>query len=226
MALFKALGNTFQGVNSIVEGVKKRRDGKKFIAMSEAADRNFEQQDLINNAANIKVSGEGTRQALENINLNASQAFSDAANAGIRGVGMIGKIQQNVNQAVQVQAQKLEDREFGVQQQKAAEQSRIQGIQENRDIAERTRIDSELERGQALRSQGAAEIGQGASITGGGIDNTLSGAAKAVGSGGLSLFSGGVEEPPADIDGSPSLSNTPFNRFEDMFTARRARRNR
>lgn len=231
MSLFKGIGNAFQGINSIAEGVRKRRDGKKFIAMSEAVTRNAEQQDFINNAAQVKVSGEGTRQNLENINLNASQAFSQAADAGIRGVGMIGKIQQNVNQASQVETQRLADREFAVQQAKAAENSQIQAEKQRIFENKQNKADQQLERGQALRSQGSAEIGQGASATGGAIDSSIEKlapiagaliggpAGAAVGSaltkGGQAATGGPPLVNPLDQSGRnqvpiPSLANTQF----------------
>ncbi|KKL06939.1 hypothetical protein LCGC14_2591030 [marine sediment metagenome] len=97
MGLFKALGGGFQSINSIVEGARKKRDAKKFIAEATARQRNWEQIDLVNNAAMINVSGEANRRALENINLSAAQGLDLAADAGVRGIGMISKIQQNVN---------------------------------------------------------------------------------------------------------------------------------
>ena len=245
--MFKTIGNAFQGINSIAEGARKKRDGRKLIALAEAAERNFEQMDFVNNAGQIKVSGEATQKALENINLNASQAFSQAADAGIRGIGMIGKIQQNVNNAAQAEADRLAEREFAVQKARAAEQSQIQAEQQRISENNRNRSDAQLERGQALRSQGSAEIGQGASQVGGSLDKGLSGgkgkladfaklggtiAGTAVGGPIGGQIGGQIGETIAgggatQVEGSsqktiPSIANTPINpvgkfNFRDIY---------
>ena len=55
--MFSIVGDTFQGITSIAESAKKKRDARKFIAQAEARARNAEQQDFVNNAAQIKVDG-------------------------------------------------------------------------------------------------------------------------------------------------------------------------
>ena len=217
MGLFKALGGAYQGINSIAEGARKKRDGKKFIAMAEAAQRNLERQDLVNNSAQIKVNSEGTSQALENINLNATQAFSQASDAGIRGIGMIGKIQQNVNQATQVETQRLADKEFAVQQAKAAEQSQIRSMEENRYNQDQARTDQMLERGQALRSQGSAETGAGVSQTGGAIDEGVQAAGKAL----AAVATGGTSGFLDAATSSPDISNSGYTNAFASFRANR-----
>ncbi len=177
MGLFKALGGGFQSINSIVEGARKKRDAKKFIAEATARQRNWEQIDLVNNAAMINVSGEANRRALEEINLKGAQGFEQAADAGVRGIGMIGKIQQNINIATGVETDKLSEKQFGVDVMAAREQSNIQNIQFQDKIRQQTRTDQMLERGQALRSQGSAEVGAAVSQFGGAIGQTIPGVA-------------------------------------------------
>lgn len=224
--MFKAIGNMYQGVNSIAEGAQKKRDARKYIALAEARARNAEQKDYTNNSAMIKVSGAATDKALENINLGATQAFSQASDAGIRGIGMIGKILQNVNDATQQQAQRMADQEFAVQQQKAQEQANL-NAEKNQDIrADESKTDSMRERGEALRSQGSAEMGQGASQLGGAIDAGIKeGAAMATGFSGGGGMSGAISakgsndtsqslaEMNAPQGGNiPSNANTPWNK--------------
>lgn len=222
--MFKALGNQYQAINSIAEGAQKKRDARKYIALAEARARNAEQKDYTNQSAMIKVSGAATDKALENINLGASQAFSQASDAGIRGIGMMGKILQNVNDATQQQAERMADKEFAVQQAKAAEQSNLDA-QKNAEIsAQESRTDSMRERGEALRSQGSAEIGQGASQLGGAIDAGLKEGAKVVKGfatggpmGAISAFSEDdgskslAEMNAPQGGGIPSNANTSFN---------------
>jgi len=234
--MFKAVGNIFQGVNSIAEGARKKRDGRKFIKMAEARARNAEQMDFTNHAGQVKVSGRAQENALESINLNATEAFSQASDAGIRGIGMIGKIQQNVNTAIRDQENRLAEKEFAVQQARASEESRLQG-QKNVEIQRQEgRTDSMLERGQALRSQGSAEVGQGASQTGGAVDAGLKEGFKVVGKALKGDFAGAIEAIGQEDDSkslaemnapqtseTPSNANTPFNQ-QGMLSAFKFRR--
>ena len=230
MGLFKALGGGFQSINSIVEGARKKRDAKKFIAEATARQRNWEQIDLVNNAAMINVSGEANRRALENINLGAAQGFEQAADAGVRGIGMIGKIQQNINVATGVETDKLSERQFGVDVMAAREQLQIQNIQFQDKIRQQTRTDQMLERGQALRSQGSAEVGAAVSQFGGAIGQTAQGVigglagmktAQEAGQSGFGGFiTGSTNTTGINPDGTtaniPPLANTPFNPFTFM----------
>lgn len=174
--MFKTIGNLYQGVNSIVEASRKKKDGKKFIAQAQQRQRNFERNDLVNNAAQIQVNGDASDRAIENMNLNAAQSFDQAADAGIRGVGMIGKIQQNLNSAAAQETDRLAKEQAQVNIMKAQEQSKIQDQTIDRENREEARTDQMLERGQALRSQGAAETGAGASQIGGAVDSGIAAA--------------------------------------------------
>lgn len=235
--MFSIIGDTFQGITSIAESAKKKRDARKFIAQAEARARNAEQQDFVNNAAQIKVDSRGTDRALENINLNAATAAQQASNAGIRGIGMIGKIQQNVNDAIAAESSRLAEKQFQVDQMAAQEAERQEFEQQRIFERQEDRTDAMLERGQALRSQAAAELGQGAAQVGGALGEGaefLASAIPALATGGLSgAFQAGTaalrtaqgsgQEPGSQSDPGavfrnmqgttniPSLANRPFN---------------
>ncbi len=208
MGLFKALAGGYQSINSIVEGARKKRDAKKFIAEATARQRNWEQIDLVNNAAMINVSGEANRRALEEINLKGAQAFEQASDAGVRSIGMIGKIQQNINTALGLETDKLAERQFGVDVMASREQSQIQNIQFQDKIRQQTRTDQMLERGQALRSQGSAEVGAAVSQLGGAMDQTVQ--AVAPGSA-LGKITSTVGINPDGTTKAPPLATPPFN---------------
>ena len=231
--MFKAVGNIFQGVNSIAEGARKKRDARKLIKMAEARARNAEQQDFVNQSAMIKVGSRASERALENINLGATQAFEQASDAGIRGIGMMGKILQNVNDATAQETARQEEKEFQVQQLKAQEAQQEEAERQRIFENEQARTDAMMERGQALRSQGSAEIGQGASLAGGGIDagiqaglgfakaggfknlgKALSVATKGGGPDSTRKFVNPINAPVAGVQTptqTPSLANRPFS---------------
>lgn len=94
----------------------------------------------------------------------------NAAAAGIRGLGMINQIQQNTQGALATEGAKLSAKQSVIDVSAAHKQGDITDKLDNRNRLAENRTDQMLERGQALRSQSAAEIGAGASVVGKAMD--------------------------------------------------------
>jgi hypothetical protein len=209
----KAIGGVIQGVGGLKEAKAKRRDGKEFIAKAEQKQRNFERVDSsINHLAQVKISGEAEKLAADNIMAQQAALAGNAASAGIRGMGMINQIQQNTNSALASEAAKLSAKEDSLNFAKAQEQSRMTDRQIQLDNQEQNRIDSMLERGQALRSQGAAEAGNAAANIGGAIDQGVKdvgafGAGGGFASGG---FFNGLNSVNTQASNAPGTATNPY----------------
>lgn len=167
----KTLGGIIGGIGSLKEARQKRRDGKSLIAQAKREQANFEAVDVsVNKFEQVKISGAGTRLATDVILQSQANALESASSAGIRGQGMIGLIQQNTDAALAVESAKLTEKENQLQILKAKEGSTIVDRQIDQKNRQEDLTISKLERGQALRSKGAAEFSVGAEAIGGSLD--------------------------------------------------------
>jgi hypothetical protein len=175
----KQVGALGKAVNGAFESFKKKKDAKALMSKAKLMQKNFQETDIsVNHLANMKASDQGTKLAIESIQQSAASAVDAATEGGIRGMGMIGKIQQNTNQSAAGVAAGLSDKQSQIDVAAAQEQSNIDQRVNSRNQMKLSRADSMLERGQAMRSQASAELGEsiesGATAAGkivGGIKN-------------------------------------------------------
>ena len=157
----KQVGRLGKAVTGAFESFKKMKDAKALMSKAKLMQKNFEETDIsVNHLANMKASDEGTKLAIEAIQQSAASAVDSATEGGIRGMGMIGKIQQNTNQASAQVAAGLSEKQSNINVAAAQEQSNIDQRVDVRNQKKLTRSDQMLERGQALRSQASAERGE------------------------------------------------------------------
>ena len=172
--LGKVFGRGIQSVSGIAESIRKKKDAKELMSKAKLMQKNHVETDIsTNHLAQLKVNDEGTRLALENINQSAQAAIDNASSAGIRGMGMIGKIQQNTNQAIAQQAAGLSEKQSQIDVAAAKEQANIDLRVDARSQAKLSRADAMLERGQAMRSQAAAEFGTATKNLGSAVDEFI-----------------------------------------------------
>ena len=118
----------------------------------------------------VKADDAGAKLATDQIQRTSADMASNAAAAGIRGIGMINQIQQNTNNATGAAAADLSAKQASIDVAAAGASERIDDKLDSRNVAGQARTDQMLERGQALRSQGSAEIGAGAAVMGKAMD--------------------------------------------------------
>lgn len=183
----KAIGGTIGGAVGIDEAIKKRKDGKKFIAQANAKQRAFEEASTSSNSFGmIKASTAAYDLATENIQLSEAAALDTAAGAGIRGIGMINQINRNTNAALASEAAKLAEKQSQIDVAKAGQEERNVTRALSQSNLKQERIDSMLERGQALRSQGSGELSQNIQNIGETVDQGFKDAASFISGGGFS----------------------------------------
>lgn len=123
----------------IGSGIKAKNDA--YEEMNE-----YERQDLKNAFEDVQLSTLGADLLREQTGAQAAQLVDAAQAAGSRGVASsIPKIQTGLNQANQIAAQNLDAqnqrREYAI----AGDETRIQGIKENRDVQNIAAISSQIQ---------------------------------------------------------------------------------
>lgn len=131
-----ALGTAAYTVGS---GIKAKND-----AYSEL--NKYERQDLKNAFEDVQLSTLGSDLLREQTGAQAAQLVDAAQAAGSRGVASsVPKIQTGLNQANQIAAQNLDQqnqrREYAI----AGDETRIQGIKENRDVQNINALSSQIQ---------------------------------------------------------------------------------
>jgi len=119
---------------------------------------------------------------------------------------MINQIQQNTNNALANESAKLSAKQGAIDVAAANQQTRIDDKLDSRNRLAEMRTDQMLERGQALRSQGSAEIGAGAAVMGKAMDQGFNDVMSAKGGGSVS-GDGGSNELSAGGTGGAQQQN-------------------
>ena len=205
----RAIGGIIQGAGNLKEAKAKRRDGKELIARAKQKQKNFERtDDTVNHLSFVKADDSGARLASDNIKISAADSVAAARGGGIRSMGLVSRIQQSTNDALAEQAARLSEKQSSIDFAAAKEEARMTDRAIAQDNLEQERIDSMLERGQALRSQGAAEAGRAALNLGGTLDGGIRDGASFFQAGGFRNF--GRAFGTATTPDIPSTATQPY----------------
>lgn len=155
-------------------------EGKKRKEAAEKALSQFERQELTNVHEGRQVSTMGADLLREENSRAVASGVQALRESGTRGlIGGLGRIQQQNNKLNRGIAANLDEQRKGIDRDIAQDNTRIQGVQENRDNQELAGIGAELEAGRQTQANGlsaAISSVQGALLPqggGGGLTDML-----------------------------------------------------
>lgn len=151
-------------------------------AAQEAID-NYRRQTLQNAYSDVGVSRLGADLMREE-NARAMATSVDALRSGgIRGLGMIGQVQQNTNRLNQGLAADLDRQQYGLNMARAQDTATMRAMQEQREMQDLAGLGRQLEAGRQDYHGGLQDVSQGllsmgaigANALGGGMTNPFGG---------------------------------------------------
>ena len=169
------------GAYNMIQGSKQRKDAKNAL-------NNYKRQELKNVAEDLQVSTLGAdRQKEEQARLSATQ-IDALQGAGTRGIiGGLGRVEAG-NKAVNADiAANLDEQQKQIDAMKAEDDTRIRGIQENREISDVNALSSQYNAGNEAMQMG---IGQ------------------AIGGAGSIANQFGKKDPITDTDGTSEVAKS------------------
>ena len=155
------------GLYQTIQGAKQAREAKNAL-------ENYQRQELTNVAEGLQVSTLGADlQREEQARLSASQVDA-AAQAGTRGiVGSVGRIEagnQRLNREIGAD---LDRQQKEIDQIRANDEQRIQGMTEQRQNADISALSSQYSAGEQMKYSGLGNIIAGTGQAAVGIDNSI-----------------------------------------------------
>ena len=144
------------GAYNMIQGAKQRKDAKNALD-------NYKRQELKNVAEDLQVSTLGAdRKREEQARLSANQ-IDALQGAGTRGIiGGLGRVEAG-NQAVNADiAANLDEQQKQIDAMKAEDDTRIRGIQENREIGDINALSSQYNAGNESMQMGIGQAIGGA----------------------------------------------------------------
>lgn len=155
------------GLFQTIQGAKQAKEAKQALD-------NYERQELTNVADGLQVSTlSSDLQREEQARLSASQVDA-AAQSGTRGiVGSVGKIEagnQRLNREIGAD---LDKQQKDIDQMKAQDEQRIQGMTEQRQNSDISALSSQYSAGEQMKYSGLGNIIAGTGQAAVGIDNSI-----------------------------------------------------
>jgi hypothetical protein len=150
------------GIYQTIQGAKQARDAKNAL-------ENYERQELKNVAEDLQVSTLGADlQREEQARLSASQIDALQGSGTRRIIGGLGRVEagnQNVNRQI---AADLDMQQREIDRMRAQDETRIQGMQEQREVADINALSSQYNTGQQNMMSGLGNTiaGTGQAIAG------------------------------------------------------------
>lgn len=115
--------------------IHKQQQAKKEARRARREIENYERQDLKNVYAGLALPVEQARIQRESIQQQAATTTEALSRAGARGLAQLPRVQQQQQQGMAQISAQLEESRFRLNQLIAQDEARIQGIKEQRDVA-------------------------------------------------------------------------------------------
>lgn len=123
-----AAASTGVSIYNTIRDSKEKREAKKAL-------ENYERQDLVNAYSNLGISTEAEEMAMDAAQRRFATEASQLSKLGARGAAMVGDLSQRFSEHERGIEASLDQKVNELQRLKAAEDSRIQMIKEERDRA-------------------------------------------------------------------------------------------
>ena len=146
---------------SVAAGASQAKRGKKMAKQAQQDIEDFQRQDLRNVYAGMALPMEGFRMQEEALAQREAETTGAFARAGGRGLAQLPVMQQQLSQERARLGAQLQDVKFKMQQMIAQDESRMQGMQEQREQQELAGLGAMYQYGQEQRAMGQQAIGRG-----------------------------------------------------------------
>jgi len=144
------------GISKMIEGGKAKKQAKRALS-------NYKRQEFKNAHRGRTVSTKGAELAMEQNARNSAASLDNLAEGGIRGsVGGTGRVQEQSNDLSRIIGADLDEQRFGIDQQIAQEDVRIETMQEQREQSDINTMQAQLNAGAQTQASGLGDIGQSA----------------------------------------------------------------
>tara|TARA_R110002074_G_scaffold189465_6_gene355274 strand:- start:1464 stop:2099 length:636 start_codon:yes stop_codon:yes gene_type:complete len=163
------IGSIIAGGVSVLAGVTQSIiAGKKASKMQKAID-SYQRQELTNAYADTQVSKYAANLQREELARNTASSIQALRSGGVRALGAVGGLQEaNINTARQIGAD-LDKQQNNIELLRARDEARIQGLQENREIADLAGMGNELNTQRQNQANGINTAISGLATVAGGM---------------------------------------------------------